>query len=277
MRWSCSPSCGRRRSARPRRRGWRWRWASPSRAARPSRRRRCARGARCCWPSSPNGRRRAARRRWRSPRRWAAPTGPGPPPAIGALRSAPLGRPWRGSGLEVWSRLTEWEDQAPPGEAGSKPVDPQDAARRLAALLDRAGLDEARPTQAEFAAETAFAFGPRDKEGEPQADAGRGRHRRRQDAGLPRAGLALGRGQRPGGVGLDLHPGAAAADRARKPRGLPGPGDAGQEGGGAQGPRELPVPVEPAGVGERLAARRRRPGRAWRWSRAGPGPAATAT
>ena len=49
--------------------------------------------------------------------------------AIGALRSAPLGRPWRGSGLEVWSRLTEWEDQAPPGEAGSKPVDPQDAAR----------------------------------------------------------------------------------------------------------------------------------------------------
>ncbi len=97
--------------------------------------------------------------------------------AIGALRAAPLGRPWRGSGLEVWSRLTEWEDQAPPGEAGSKPVDPQDAARRLAALLDRAGLDEARPTQAEFAAETAFAFGPRDKEGEPRlmlAEAGTG-------------------------------------------------------------------------------------------------------
>jgi ATP-dependent DNA helicase DinG len=97
--------------------------------------------------------------------------------AIGALRSAPLGRPWRGSGLEVWSRLTEWEDQAPPGEAGSKAVDPQDAARRLAALLDRAGLDEARPTQAEFAAETAFAFGPRDKEGEPRlmlAEAGTG-------------------------------------------------------------------------------------------------------
>jgi ATP-dependent DNA helicase DinG len=96
---------------------------------------------------------------------------------IGALRTQALGRPWRGSGLEVWSRLPEWEDQAPPGEAGSKPVDPDAAARRLAALLDRAGLDEARPTQGEFAAETAFAFGPRDREGEPRlmlAEAGTG-------------------------------------------------------------------------------------------------------
>ena len=97
--------------------------------------------------------------------------------AIGALRSRPLGRPWRGSGLEIWSRLPEWEDQAPPGEAGSKPVDPAGAAQRLAALLERAGLDEARPTQAAFAAETAFAFQPRDTEGEPRimlAEAGTG-------------------------------------------------------------------------------------------------------
>src|SRR5580658_9833305 len=101
---------------------------------------------------------------------WAAP-------AIGALRSASLGRPWRGSGLEVWSRLPEWEDQAPPGEAGSKPIDPAGAAERLASLLERAGLDEARPTQAAFAAETAFAFQPRDREGEPRmmlAEAGTG-------------------------------------------------------------------------------------------------------
>ena len=41
------------------------------------------------------------------------------PAVIGALRSAPLGRPWRGSGLDVWSRSPEWEDQAPPGEATS--------------------------------------------------------------------------------------------------------------------------------------------------------------
>ncbi|HVN00954.1 MAG TPA: ATP-dependent DNA helicase [Caulobacteraceae bacterium] len=99
------------------------------------------------------------------------------PAAIGALRSRPLGRPWRGSGLEIWSRLPEWEDQAPPGEAGSKPIEPEGAARRLASLLERAGLDEARPTQAEFAAETAFAFQPRDREGEPRlmlAEAGTG-------------------------------------------------------------------------------------------------------
>jgi ATP-dependent DNA helicase DinG len=98
-------------------------------------------------------------------------------PAIGALRSAPLGRPWRGTGLEVWSRLPEWEDQGPPGEAGSRPIDPTGAADRLATLLERAGLDEARPTQAAFAAETAFAFQPRDREGEPRmmlAEAGTG-------------------------------------------------------------------------------------------------------
>ena len=48
----------------------------------------------------------------------------------------PLGRPWRGSGLDVWSRLPEWEDQAPPGEPGSKPIDPDAARARLAALLE---------------------------------------------------------------------------------------------------------------------------------------------
>ena len=102
---------------------------------------------------------------------------PWAPATIAALRSQAIGRPWRGSGLEVWSRLPEWEDQAPPGEAGSKPIDPDGAARRLAALLDRAGLDEARPAQAAYAAEAAFAFGPRDKEGEPRlmlAEAGTG-------------------------------------------------------------------------------------------------------
>ncbi|MFI4935592.1 MAG: ATP-dependent DNA helicase, partial [Caulobacterales bacterium] len=99
------------------------------------------------------------------------------PAVIGALRSAPIGRPWRGSGLEVWQRLPEWEDQAPPGEAGSKPVAPEAAAARLVELLERAGLDEARPTQSEFAAETAFAFSPREREGEPRmmlAEAGTG-------------------------------------------------------------------------------------------------------
>ena len=101
---------------------------------------------------------------------WAAPL-------IGVLRAAPIERPWRGGGLDVWSRIPEWEDQAPPGESGSKPIDPGAAAARLAELLARAGLDEARPTQATFAAETAEAFQPRLREGEPRmvlAEAGTG-------------------------------------------------------------------------------------------------------
>ena len=98
-------------------------------------------------------------------------------PVVAALRSAPLGRERRGSGLDAWARLPEWEDSAPPGEPGSKPVTPQAARERLGDLLARAGLDEARPAQAEFAAETAFAFAPREREGEPRmmlAEAGTG-------------------------------------------------------------------------------------------------------
>ena len=96
---------------------------------------------------------------------------------IGALRSAPVGNAFRGSGMDVWSRVAEWEEQAPPGEAGSRPIAPEAAAQRLTDLLRQAGLDEARPTQAQFAAEAAFAFSPREKEGEPRmmlAEAGTG-------------------------------------------------------------------------------------------------------
>src|SRR5262249_30505717 len=74
-------------------------------------------------------------------------------------------------------RLPEWEADAPPGEAGSKPIAPDAAAQRLADLLVRRGLDEARPAQAEYAAEAAFAFQPREREGEPRmmlAEAGTG-------------------------------------------------------------------------------------------------------
>ena len=96
---------------------------------------------------------------------------------VGALRSRPVRHAPRGSGLEVWSRIPEWEDQAPPGEPGSKPIDPEDAARRLDDLLQKAGLDEARASQKVFATETAWAFQPRDREGEPRmmlAEAGTG-------------------------------------------------------------------------------------------------------
>ena len=71
----------------------------------------------------------------------------------------------------------EWEESAPLGEPGSKPVTPEAAEARLADLLARAGLDEARPAQARFAAEAAFAFEPREREGAPKlmlAEAGTG-------------------------------------------------------------------------------------------------------
>jgi len=99
------------------------------------------------------------------------------PAVIGALRSQPLRREHRGSGLDVWSRIAEWEDAAPPGEPGTRPIEAEDAAERLKVLLQRSGLDEARPMQATFAAEAAFAFQPRDREGEPRmmlAEAGTG-------------------------------------------------------------------------------------------------------
>ena len=97
--------------------------------------------------------------------------------AIAALNRHPSTRRHRGGGLDVWARLAEWEDEAPAGSPGTQAVTPQAAAARLAELLSRAGLDEARPTQAAFAAETAFAFQPREREGQPRmmlAEAGTG-------------------------------------------------------------------------------------------------------
>jgi ATP-dependent DNA helicase DinG len=99
------------------------------------------------------------------------------PAVILALRSKPVREGFRGSGLEVWGRIPEWEDQAPPGESGTRPIEPEAVRARLAELLARAGLDEARPTQAEFAAEASYAFQPREREGEPRmmlAEAGTG-------------------------------------------------------------------------------------------------------
>ncbi|WP_374575993.1 ATP-dependent DNA helicase [Phenylobacterium sp. J367] len=96
---------------------------------------------------------------------------------VGALRTAPVGNMFRSSGLDVWARMIEWEAEAPPGEPGTKPIAAEGAATRLKDLLQRAGLDEARPAQAEYAAEAAFAFQPREREGEPRmmlAEAGTG-------------------------------------------------------------------------------------------------------
>jgi ATP-dependent DNA helicase DinG len=97
---------------------------------------------------------------------------------VAALRAGDMRpRAFRGSGLDVWARLPEWEDQAPAGEAGSTPIGPEGARERLKELLNRAGLDEARPSQADFSAEIAHVFAPRDREGAPRvllAEAGTG-------------------------------------------------------------------------------------------------------
>jgi ATP-dependent DNA helicase DinG len=97
---------------------------------------------------------------------------------LGALQHQPVReRQHRGSGLDAWSRLPEWEDEAPRGEAGSAPVDSESARIRLDKLLQASGLDETRPTQSDYAAEAAFAFSPRDEENRPRvllAEAGTG-------------------------------------------------------------------------------------------------------
>jgi ATP-dependent DNA helicase DinG len=80
-----------------------------------------------------------------------------------------------GSGLDVWQKLPEWQDYAPPPPPGSVPVEPSEARRRLAALLGEEA--EARPQQADYASAVAAAFAPRLREGEPQfvlAEAGTG-------------------------------------------------------------------------------------------------------
>ncbi|MBV9509299.1 MAG: ATP-dependent DNA helicase [Caulobacteraceae bacterium] len=99
------------------------------------------------------------------------------PAVVAALRSKAVREGWRGHGLDPWTRIPEWEDQAPLGEPGSRPIEPEAARARLAEILRRSGLDEARPAQGEFAAETAHAFQPREREGEPNlmlAEAGTG-------------------------------------------------------------------------------------------------------
>src|SRR5690606_33012783 len=86
-------------------------------------------------------------------------------------------RRYRGSGLDVWSRLPEWGDEAPRGEAGSAPVDSVSARIRLAKLLEASGLDETRPSQSGDAAEAAVGFSARDVEGRRRvllAEAGTG-------------------------------------------------------------------------------------------------------
>ncbi len=81
----------------------------------------------------------------------------------------------KGSGLDIWTRLPEWQDYAPAPPPGSEPVEPAEARKRLAELLGE--QSEARPQQADYASAVVAAFAPRLAEGEPQfvlAEAGTG-------------------------------------------------------------------------------------------------------
>ncbi|MGQ0676318.1 MAG: ATP-dependent DNA helicase, partial [Rhodospirillales bacterium] len=77
--------------------------------------------------------------------------------------------------LSVWLRLGEWSEHAPEPPPGHVGVEPIEARARLAQLLGR-GAEE-RPQQGDYASALTGAFGPREREGEPNmvlAEAGTG-------------------------------------------------------------------------------------------------------
>ncbi len=81
----------------------------------------------------------------------------------------------RGTGLEAWARLPEWQEQAPLPAPGNHPVAPEAARRQLAALLGSGA--EARPQQRDYCAAATAAFAPREEAGAPHvvlAEAGTG-------------------------------------------------------------------------------------------------------
>ncbi len=83
--------------------------------------------------------------------------------------------PIRPATMEVWRELQEWSEHAPQPPAGHESVAGDEARSRLAAMLGQGA--EPRPSQADYAAATAAAFRPREREGEPAvvlAEAGTG-------------------------------------------------------------------------------------------------------
>lgn len=99
------------------------------------------------------------------------------PSVLAALGEEPEGDPSRApvAGLDVWRRLPEWSEHAPPPPAASFAVEPEEARSRLNQLLDE--RSEPRPSQADYASATAGAFRPRNAAGAPNfvlAEAGTG-------------------------------------------------------------------------------------------------------
>lgn len=67
------------------------------------------------------------------------------------------------AGLEAWRGLPQWEDEAPVGQPGSRPVEPAEARARLARMVD-----VMRPEQAAYSDAATYAFGPREQAGAPK-------------------------------------------------------------------------------------------------------------
>ena len=63
--------------------------------------------------------------------------------------------------LEVWSLLEEWEDQPPEGQARAVALSDDEVTENLGRALTRAGLDERRPEQTEFALKAREIFAPK--------------------------------------------------------------------------------------------------------------------
>ena len=63
--------------------------------------------------------------------------------------------------LEVWALLEEWEDQPPEGQARAVSLSDDEVTQNLSRALTRAGLDERRPEQVEFALKAREIFAPK--------------------------------------------------------------------------------------------------------------------
>jgi ATP-dependent DNA helicase DinG len=67
------------------------------------------------------------------------------------------------AGLEAWRGLAPWEDEAPPGQAGSQAVEQAEARARLSRMVGMM-----RPEQGAYADAATYAFGPREQAGSPR-------------------------------------------------------------------------------------------------------------
>ncbi len=87
-------------------------------------------------------------------------------PVVLAAIGEPQGKLSPIAGLDVWRGIRQWEDEAPPPQPGSLPVEADETRARLFELVRHAG--EARIEQSEYASEAAYAFGPRERAGAPK-------------------------------------------------------------------------------------------------------------